>query len=289
MEDNLLFDIANRFQIKGTPKKIKKLKGGHINETYKLECMQSNQEIVQYILQKVNTQVFPNIEAVMLNMKKVTAYIKENSDSVTAGVIETCDNSKTSLYDGCWRMTEYIPDTVSFETTNDINILKEAGRAVGHFQKLLNGFNINELSETIIKFHDTRYRFNNFICAIKNKENMSKRLERYKLAEKEIEFVLDHKNIINSIMTKLEQGIIPFRVTHNDTKLSNILFEKNRPKAVCLIDFDTVMPGSLLFDYGEGIRTSCTTAKEDEEDLCKVIWEELRFEAFTNRLFGTSN
>lgn len=280
MEKSTLFEIAKQFKIEGTPSDIKKLESGHINETYQLNCRKDKEE-KPYILQKVNTQVFPNIKAVMSNMQNVTNYIKQNSDGVAAGVIETVNNSNPPVWDGNWRMVEFIPNTISFETTEDMELLTEAGRVVGRFQKQLDGFEAQKLIETIEKFHDTKYRFENFKQALENKENQNMRADRFKLAEKEIHFILEREGITNRITEKIQTGEIPLRVTHNDTKLSNILFEKNRKKAVCLIDFDTIMPGSLLYDYGEGIRTSCTLAKEDEEDLSRVIWEEERYRAFT--------
>lgn len=218
----------------------------------------------------------------MDNMQKVTQYIKQNSSGVTAGIINTIVGNQPPLWNGCWRVIEFIPNTTSFETTTDINLLLEAGIAVGKFQKQLDGFKAEELIETIVKFHNTKYRFNNFEQAIQSKQNQNEREKRFKLAEKEIQFVIERKKITGIIIEMLEKGKIPLRVTHNDTKLSNILFDKTMKKAVCLIDLDTVMPGSMLYDFGEGIRTSCTLAKEDEEDLNSVIWEKKRYEAFTN-------
>lgn len=282
MEKEALFEIAKQFKIEGMPSNIKKIASGHINETYELDCMQKDGKDIAYILQKVNTQVFPNLNAVMGNMKKVTDYMKQNNpDAIVAGVIDTRNNSNPPVLENGWRMLEFISNTTSYETTREIEVLKEAGKAVGRFQKQLEGFHANELTETIEKFHDTRVRLEQLKQALENKQNQELRKERFQIAKKEIDFVLEHKAMVGGIIEKIEIGEIPLRVTHNDTKLSNILFERNNKKAVCLIDFDTVMPGSLLYDYGEGVRTCCTLAKEDEEDLSKVIWEEERQKAFT--------
>jgi len=290
MNKEKLIKIAKNFKIDGEPINIQKCDSGHINRTYALTYKTNNNENKKYILQYVNTNVFPNLPELMTNIKKVTNYMIKNAESkgektdrLTIDMIDTVDNSPYAIYNKNWRMEEFIDNTKTYLTTESLDILSEAGRATGKFQKYLNGFPAEELYEIIPKFHYTPNRVNQLKEALSNEENLNKRKERFELAKEVIEYVTDEKrlNKTNIITDKLENKQIPLRVTHNDTKLSNILFDKDTDKAVCLIDLDTVMPGALAYDFGEGLRTGITTAKEDEADLSKIKIDINRFEAFT--------
>lgn len=160
-------------------------------------------------------------------------------------------------------------------------------KQLGRFQKYLDGFPAEELYEIIPKFHYTPNRVKQLEEALYSKENLENRKERFELAKNVINFVTDKKRLEKTsiITNKLEKREIPFRVTHNDTKLSNILFDKDTDKSVCLIDLDTVMPGALAYDFGEGLRTGITTAKEDEQDLSKIFADINRFESYTKGFF----
>lgn len=289
MNKEKLINIAKNFKIEGDPIKIEKCDSGHINKTYAI-TYKTKEGCKKYILQYVNTNVFPNLSDLMRNIKNITEYMvnkaKENGEStdrLTIRMIDTIDENPHSIYNKNWRMEEFIDNTKTYLTTEDLNILTEAGRAAGRFQKHLNGFPAEELYEIIPKFHYTPNRVKQLKEALSSKENLEKREDRFKLAKDVIEFVTDEKrlNKTNIITNKLENKEIPLRVTHNDTKLSNILFDKDTDKAVCLIDLDTVMPGALAYDFGEGLRTGITTAKEDEQDLSKIFADINRFEAYT--------
>ena len=289
MNKEKLINIAKNFKIEGDPIKIEKCDSGHINKTYAI-TYKTKDGYKKYILQYVNTNVFPNLSDLMRNIKNITEYMvnkaKENGEStdrLTIRMIDTIDENPHSIYNKNWRMEEFIDNTKTYLTTEDLNILTEAGRAAGRFQKHLNGFPAEELYEIIPKFHYTPNRVKQLKEALSSKENLEKREDRFKLAKDVIEFVTDEKrlNKTNIITNKLENKEIPLRVTHNDTKLSNILFDKDTDKAVCLIDLDTVMPGALAYDFGEGLRTGITTAKEDEQDLSKIFADINRFEAYT--------
>ncbi len=289
MNKEKLINIAKNFKIEGDPIKIEKCDSGHINKTYAI-TYKTKEGCKKYILQYVNTNVFPNLSDLMRNIKNITEYMvnkaKENGEStdrLTIRMIDTIDENPHSIYNKNWRMEEFIDNTKTYLTTEDLNILTEAGRAAGRFQKHLNGFPAEELCEIIPKFHYTPNRVKQLKEALSSKENLEKREDRFKLAKDVIEFVTDEKrlNKTNIITNKLENKEIPLRVTHNDTKLSNILFDKDTDKAVCLIDLDTVMPGALAYDFGEGLRTGITTAKEDEQDLSKIFADINRFEAYT--------
>ena len=290
MDNQELIDIAKNFKIDGEVTKVEKCRDGHINKTYALTYKQNNGESKKYILQYVNDSVFPNLPELMKNIKNVTSYMEnkaeekgEDTSRLTIKIIETKNNNPNNLYDKCWRMEEFIDNTKTYLTTEDLNILEEAGKAAGKFQKYLHGFKADELYEIIPKFHYTPNRVNQLNEALTSEENQQKRADRFNLAKDVINFLTDETRISKtSIITNmLETNRIPLRVTHNDTKLSNILFDKDTNKAVCLIDLDTVMPGALCYDFGEGLRTGITLAKEDEPDLSKIKIDINRFESYT--------
>lgn len=290
MKKDELIKIAKNFNINGEPIKIEKCNSGHINKTYAVTYKTKEKEEKKYILQYVNTNVFPNLPELMTNIKKITKYMNEkalekgeNIDRLTLKMIDTLDDNPNSIYNQNWRMEEFIDNTKTYLTTESTEILTEAGKAAGKFQKHLDGFPAEELYETIPKFHYTPNRVNQLKEALSNEENKTKRSERFKIAKEAIGFLTDENRInkTNIITNKLQSKEIPLRVTHNDTKLSNILFDKDTDKAVCLIDLDTVMPGALVYDFGEGLRTGITTAKEDEQDVSKIYADINRFEAFT--------
>lgn len=289
MNKEELINIAKNFKIDGEPIKLEKCESGHINSTYAITYKTEEGENKKYILQYVNTNVFPNLPELMKNIKNVTDYMTqkakekgEETDRLTIKMIETNDSNPYAIYNENWRMEEFIDNTKTYLTTEDMNILSESGKAAGKFQKHLDGFPAEELYEIIPKFHYTPNRVNQLNEALTNKENLEQRKERFELAKDVIKFVTDERrlNKTNIITNKLESKEIPLRVTHNDTKLSNILFDKDTDKAVCLIDLDTVMPGALAYDFGEGLRTGITTAKEDEQDLSKVKIDINRFESY---------
>ncbi len=287
MESLSLTQIAEKFEINGKVENISKLDGGHINKTYRVDCIDENGTKTQYILQLLNKNVFPNINAIMNNYEQLWEYSRQHKGTMPA-VIFLKSTNKEMLYDGCYRMTEFVKNTVSFETTESLDMLEEVGKAVGEFEKCFNEFDASKLIEVIPKFHDTRKRFLDFKNSLQNNENIKERGDRFEIAKEQIDYCLSKEDITGLIVEKIEEGKVPLHVCHNDTKLSNILFDKESLKAVTLIDFDTVMPGSLLYDYGEGIRTSCTTSREDEEDLSKVVWQENRCMAFTKGFLDKS-
>ena len=279
MKKDELFKIAKKFDVEGNPVKIETIDVGHINKTYLVEYDNTK----KYILQYVNTNVFPKIFELMDNVDRVTNYIRKKGNNVTLNFIKTKGENPNYIYNHNWRLQEFLENTKTYLSTENLNILQEAGRAVGNFQKQLNGFEAETLFETIPQFHYTPNRVRQLNDAINSKENNEKRKERFEKAKEYIEILTDEKRTsrVNTITDKLKTHVIPLRVTHNDTKLSNILFNKNTDKYVTMIDFDTIMPGSIVYDFGEGIRSGVTTAKEDEQDLSKIHVDMKRFEAFT--------
>lgn len=286
---NNLLEMAKKFKVSGNPIDVEILESGHINKTYKI-IYDDFGKSKEYILQYVNTDIFTNLQELMSNIKNITNYIRkrakeygEDSDRVTLTMMDTIDNNMYSIYNKNWRMEKFIQNTKTFLTTEDLNILYEAGKTVGNFQKYLDGFDTSNLNEIIPKFHYTPNRLNQLMEALNNEENKQKRQERFNRAKESMDFLLEEKRTEKTyiIINMLESEKIPYRVTHNDAKLSNILFDKSTNDGVCLIDLDTVMPGALAYDFGEGVRTSISLAEEDEQDVSKVNVDLDRFEAFT--------
>lgn len=286
MNKTELFDIANKFEIDGTPIEVEECKNGHINKTYEITYALENGIKKRYILQYVNSEIFGELEKLNNNIVEVTDYIRKKAvntdlDRVTIKMVKTKNNQY--IYDYNWRMQKFIENTKTFLSTDEIKILYEAGKAIGRFQKYLDGFEAEKLYEVIPNFHYTKGRLKDLKSSINSEENLNLRKERFDTSKETIEFALAENRInrVTEITDKLKNKTIPYRVTHNDTKLSNILFDKNTNEAVCLIDLDTVMPGALAYDFGEGLRATISKSKEDEEDLSKIKLELDRFEAFT--------
>ena len=270
-------DILSNFKIIGDVLSVNKFGAGHINETYLVETTTN-----KYILQSLNINVFKDYVGVMDNIDKVTAYLKnkyedEGKDTESLlYLIKTKDNENYIIkYGQCFRMMNYINNSIVVQQTKDPFILEQAGFGLGGFIRDLNDFDATALVEVIPNFHNTKLRFEAFLQSIKEDKAY-----RVKSVEEEIKFVLDREDIVSTIVDGIENKTIPIRVTHNDTKLNNFMFDKNTYKYLCLIDLDTIMPGSLLYDFGDAIRIACSTAGEEERDLDKVHFDMNSYEAF---------
>ncbi len=249
---------------------------GHINETYIVDP--------KYIVQKINTKVFKNPDKLMNNIIAVTSFLQEkivqeggNPERETLTIIPTIEghNFYKADKDNCYRCYEAISDTFSIETVENPHDLYEAAKAFALFQKRLADFPAEELSETIKDFHNTPKRFNDLVEAIEKDE-----LGRAKNVKAEIEFALSQNDWIDAVTKGLADGSVPLRVTHNDTKINNVLFDTATRKAICVIDLDTVMPGSLLYDFGDALRIGAASGEEDEVDLSKIFFRLDCFESF---------
>lgn len=274
-----LYSILSQFLDVKNIIEIKEINSGHINDTYLI--IMPNYE---YILQRINTNVFKSPFGMMHNILEVTKYIRkkviyegENPQRAVLNVVQTRHNQILVIRKkSYWRMLEYIKDSVSFDALPSQDYYYETGRAVGTFQRLMSGFPPLVLDETFAHFHDTSYRYRELLSSInKDKEN------RVKICLDEIEFINLFKDKLNIITNSLQRRSIPIRVTHNDTKISNILFDKCSKKALCLIDLDTVMKGSICYDYGDALRIGASTAAEDESDLSKINFNKEFFLQYT--------
>ena len=250
---------------------------GHINDTYLVT-------MPRYILQRINTSIFTNPDELMDNIENVTAFLRRkliaaggDADRGTLTVVPAKDGGKYYKVDdnNVFRVYRFIEGTKTIENSKTAEDLYEAGVGFGNFQKLLADFPVDRLYETIRDFHHTPKRIEALREAVR--EDKAGRAESVK---KEIEFALENAGWADSVVKGMEDGRIPVRVTHNDTKINNILFDQESGKAVCVIDLDTVMPGSALYDFGDVLRMGGSSAAEDETDLDKVWFEVSAFEAF---------
>lgn len=279
--------ILDNYNIKGKLINIKEDNTGNINKTYIITFINNGIEY-KYLVQQINTNVFNDPYILMKNILGVTNYLKEqmilNNDNnhKVLEIIKTKDNNPMCyIYDDkgikrYYRIYKYIDNSISYDKSFNKDIVYNTGKAFGNFQKLLNNYPMNSLNETIKNFHDTKKRYDKLIKDINNLSN-----DRVKEAYQEIEFIIKHQTICDLIINKLNNNIIPYRVTHNDTKVNNVLMNKETLDYLAVIDLDTVMPGSMLFDYGDGIRSTACTCLEDEHDLTKVKIDLELFESYT--------
>ena len=208
--------------------------------------------------------MFKKPKKVMKNIELVTEYIKKNTNEKTLEIVKNKNNKKLVKIDkDYWRCYKCIDCGNTYEHLDNKETFYEVGKTIGRFQKNLSNFPLHKLNQTIKDFHDTKKRYDKLITLL-NKPNI-----RINDCQKEIVFVKERENLVDIINKAIDMKLVPIRVTHNDTKLNNVMIDENG-KGVCLIDLDTVMPGSLLFDYGDAIRTGATKALEDERDLRKV-------------------
>ena len=258
---------------------------GHINDTFLLVFDLGDDEEVKVILQRMNKDVFADPEALMENIVGVTSYlrkkIEENGgdpDRETLNVIPAGDGKsyyKDSQGD-YWRAYKFITDATSYDKVEKPEDFYQSAVAFGNFQCLLADYPAHELHETIKDFHNTKVRFQAFKKAVE--EDVMGRAASVK---KEIDFVLQHEDVADYLCVLLEKKEIPLRVTHNDTKLNNIMIDDKTGKGICVIDLDTVMPGLAIHDFGDSIRFGASTAAEDEQDLSKVSCSMELFELYT--------
>lgn len=256
---------------------------GHVNDTFAVYVQKEDGSPLRFILQRINTRVFKNPEALMENITGVTKYLKniklQNSSSPEKilQVIPTKEGKSfyTDPNHEAWRVYNFIEDTVCLQSVEKPEQFYNAAESFGLFLRELEDYPAETLHEIIPKFHDTRDRFKKFKSALQTDP-----LSRCQNVQREIEFVLQRESDCSYLMNLLEAGKLPLRVTHNDTKLNNILLNPLTGKGECIIDLDTIMPGLSVHDFGDAIRFGANTAAEDETDLDKVSFSLDLFETY---------
>ena len=279
---NQLAHVLSHFNLPGTVFSIERFGSGHINDTYRITT--SEKDMPGYILQRINEQVFKNVHLLMENIENVTNHLSTKLKDIPGNdpsresprLLLTVDQ-KPYFKDSSgnyWRVFLFVIDSVIFQKTLNSEQAFEAGKAIGKFQYLLSDYH-GVIHETIPGFHDLEKRLMEFDRAIQlaSKKKMQK-------AGNEVSFVGRKKDQMREMITDLKLKNVALRITHNDTKLNNILFDK-QGRALCLIDLDTVMKGYIHYDFGDAIRILANNADEDEPDIQRVSFNLDYFKAFS--------
>ena len=293
MNETTVRNAAAQFKFEGKYINHFMSESGHINYTYFVSYRQNDNSIKRYILQRINTHVFKKPEEVMENIKNVTDFIRKKVEAAggdpereVLSLVETIDGKYHFVDENgyFWRGYNVVENTATYSKAENPYKFYKVGFSFGNFQRQLADFPADKLYETIPNFHNTLSRYADFEEAVRLDP-----LDRVKELEDEINFVRSHKYLCSFIMDGIADGRFPLRVTHNDTKMDNILVDKVTGEGVCIIDLDTVMPGSVLNDFGDAIRFGASSAEEDETDLDEVYVDVDMFEAFANGFIAGLN
>jgi len=248
---------------------------GHIHKTYYVKT-NSQQD---YILQKINHKIFTNVQALQDNIEKVLDYLQKRKDNFHNSLkMILLKNGKSFYVDAqgnYWRAFVFIPDSITYDKITSSKLAYEGGKAFGSFLNSLRDFPVGTLNETLPNFHDLNFRLKQFEQSVNYNSN-----DRVKNIKNELEFIRLKAPKLKRIPELGKQDQIPLRITHNDTKINNVLFDKN-DKAICVIDLDTIMPGYIHYDFGDAIRTGAASADEDELDIDKMFIDLELFESYS--------
>ena len=265
MNQEKLFEIASHFALEGAVASVEALGEGFINDTF---VVKTEGSAPNYILQRKNHVVFPDVPGMMDNIKAVTEHIKAKVTDPMRETLTVVPATDGKLYhkdgENYWAVCLFIPDTVTYDRADSTALAYQGGVGIGRFQALLADFT-SPLNETIKGFHNIRWRFEQWDATI-----AADPAGRVKDLQQEIEWVESRREEMLSFWSKVETGEIPTHVTHNDTKISNILFDKPTGNVLCAIDLDTVMSSTSLNDFGDAIRSYTNTGAEDDKCLDNV-------------------
>ena len=249
---------------------------GHINDTFCVICQPQEGDAIRFILQGLSSAAFPRPAELMENFVGITSYLREKVIAAggdplreTLSLVKTKDGKDfyTDANGKVWRLTPFIEETECYQSATP-ELFEASARCFGRFQCMLQGYPAETLHETIVNFHNTEDRFAKFEAAL-----AADKLGRAKDIQAEIQFVLDRKADCSVALQALRDGKLPLRVTHNDTKLNNILIDRATGEGICVIDLDTTMPGLSIYDFGDSIRFGANHSAEDEKDLSKVNFD----------------
>ena len=280
---NQLKNVARQFLIQGNITNIEQIKKGYINSTYKVETASENNNIHKYILQRINTNVFPDVDSLINNFQLTTEHLSHNltlPGKHICGTVQTLHLTKDGkpFFEnsiGVWRMMTYFDNVYSLDVPDNAEVFYYAGVSFGRFIKAMNSVDIKKIREVIPNFHNTKSRYLDLETAISNDTQ-----NRFESVLAEIAFIRSRTELFGKITESLEKGVIPIRICHNDCNLNNILFDNQTNLPVAIIDLDTVMPSSPLYDFGDSMRIGTNTAKDDEKDLSKVSCNLVFYEAY---------
>lgn len=267
--------ILGQFQLDAQAVSCDRYGCGHINETYLVVTASGH----RYILQKINHRVFRDVAGLMENIAAVTEYLRcQTSDPrAVMRLVKTSDKAAYRKYEGeFWRVYDFVEGSICLQQAETSEDFYESAVAFGSFQHQLKDFPAATLHETVPNFHNTVDRYRIFKEAV-----AADKLGRAREVRAEINFALAHEDEAGTLVRLLAKGQLPLRVTHNDTKLNNVMLDAKTRKALCVIDLDTVMPGLSLYDFGDSIRFGAASAAEDEQDLSKMEMRLDLFETYT--------
>ena len=282
--------ICRQFRVEGDLLVYRQLTSGNINTTYYVALYDGN-EVHQYLVQRVNWYVFKDPISMMNNIELITRYILEKEENQERRrrlhFHHTAEGHNYFVIgEGedkeFWRLSNFVENSVSFDTADGSDlVLRMSGKAFGKFEKQLQDFDASQLVESIPHFHDTRYRLNTFFKDVD--EDVCGRAAE---CAEEIALIREYREFASQLSEKTEKGELPLRVTHNDTKTNNVLFDKRTLDPLVVIDLDTCMPGLACHDFGDTIRFAACTAPEDEPDTSKMKLDLRLFRAFTEGYIG---
>jgi len=283
---NTLKEIGFKFRIPGELYSYDPITMGNINSTFKVTYTQKDGSLKSFLFQKVNTHVFKNPVEIMENIDRVTSFIREKyPDQITLHFHHTDEGLNYYLCsdDAFWRVVNYV-ESVTFNNTDDLNIIEATGKAFGEFQTQLSDFDGSTLYETIPDFHNTKKRLDTLFEDVE--EDVYGRVAGVKA---EIEYLESVREKAAELSVRFSNNEIPKRVTHNDTKCNNVLFDKKTKEPIVVIDLDTIMPGMSMYDFADAVRFIANTAVEDEPDISKVYFDTSKFRAFAKGFIGATH
>lgn len=276
-------EIANEFAIAGEFVGGQEVDSGHINATYMASFKKCDGRVGRYIFQRINEKVFKKPLEVMMNVEMVTRHInwkvmrvKRDQGGQTLNLYPARGGRfyATGAGGGIWRCYNFIEGCKTYDIVENTRQAYQAAHAFGSFQDLVSDVPVEDIKETIPDFHNTPKRLERLMEVIAQDS-----LGRAAKASEEIDFITRRKGIVSKLIDLKDTGVLPERITHNDTKINNVMIDEETDEAVCVIDLDTVMPGLSLYDFGDMVRTAVSPAAEDERDLSKVEMRMPMFEA----------
>ena len=282
--DSVISQILAAYALPGTVADVARHGKGHINDTFCVVCRMPEGGTARFILQRLSQAAFPHPEEVMENFVGITSYLRreilaEGGDPLreTLSLVKTGDGADfvTDAEGRAWRLMPFIENAECYQSATP-ELFAASGRAFGRFQYMLRDYPARTLHETIPHFHDTESRFEQFLAALE-----ADKMNRAEGVSPEIQFILRRKADCGVALRALREGKLPLRVTHNDTKLNNILIDRDTHEGICIIDLDTTMPGLAINDFGDSIRFGANHCMEDEQDLTKVNFDISLYEVFT--------
>ena len=283
---NTLKEIGQKFRLPGEIYSYDAITMGNINSTYKITYVQNDNSLKSYLFQRVNTNVFKNPVEIMENIDRVTTFIRSKyPDQITLHFHHTDEGLNYYLYekDAFWRIVNYV-DSVTFNASDDLGIIESTGKAFGYFQTQLSDFDGSVLYETIPDFHNTKKRLDTLFSRVADDP-----CGRVAEVRKEIDYIASVREKAAELSVQFANGEIPKRVTHNDTKCNNVLFDRITKEPIVVIDLDTIMPGMSMYDFADAVRFIANTAVEDEPDTSKVFFDTSKFRAFARGFIGATH